>query len=159
MERHLFAEHESTEDPILETVEPVISGLGYTLVDIQSKFVRDRLRVIIVIYRESGITVDDCAAVHHAVQPRIEVLQDNRDVYLEVSSPGVDRKFRTNREFAVFKGRGARVLRGDNDQWVAGVIVEAKDGTVILENDSGREAVAMELIRKARLDESQEVRH
>ncbi|MFW5728538.1 MAG: ribosome assembly cofactor RimP [Spirochaetota bacterium] len=155
----MFAEHESTEDPILETVEPVISGLGYTLVDIQSKFVRDRLRVIIVIYRESGITVDDCAAVHHAVQPRIEVLQDNRDVYLEVSSPGVDRKFRTNREFAVFKGRGARVLRGDNDQWVAGVIVEAKDGTVILENDSGREAVAMELIRKARLDESQEVRH
>ncbi len=158
MERHLFAEDAATEDPIRETVEPVITGLGYTLVDIQSKFVRDRLRVIIVIYRESGITVDDCAAVHQAVQPRIEVLQDNRDVYLEVSSPGLDRKFRTNREFAVFTGRGARLLRADNDQWVAGIIVEAGEDAVTLENETGRETVAMELIRKARLDESQEVR-
>jgi ribosome maturation factor RimP len=102
--------------------------------------------------------VDDCAAVHQAVQPRIEVLQDNRDVYLEVSSPGLDRKFRTNREFAVFTGRGARLLRADNDQWVAGIIVDAGEDSVTLENDTGRETVAMELIRKARLDESQEVR-
>lgn len=158
MERPLLEDAASTEDPIRETVEPVVTGLGYTLVDVQSKFVRDRFRVSMVIYSAHGVTVDNCAEVHQSVLPRIEVLQDNRDVYLEVSSPGIDRNFRTNREFQVFQGRGVRILRSDNAQWLGGVIVEASESEVQVRNNSGTETVAMDVVRKAKLDESQEVK-
>jgi ribosome maturation factor RimP len=157
MERPLLADAASTEDPIRETVEPVVTGLGYTLVDLQSKFVRDRLRVNIVIYSAQGVTVDDCAEVHQAVMPRIEVLQDSRDVYLEVSSPGIDRNFRTNHEFSVFQGRGVKILRADTDEWIGGIIAKVDDNEVQVRNESGTVTVAMDVVRKARLDESQEV--
>ncbi len=158
MERHLYTDAAPTEDPIHDTIEPVVSGLGYSLVAVKSKTVKERLRVSIVIYSQEGVTLDDCAAVHQAVMPRIEVLQDNRDVYLEVSSPGIDRNLQSSREFAIFQGRGARVLRSDTDEWVAGIIVSADEKEVVLENESGRRTVAVELVRKAKLDESQEVR-
>lgn len=154
----MFADAASTEDPIHGTIEPVVTGLGYSLVSVKSKTVKERLRVTIVIYSSEGITLDDCAAVHQAVMPRIEVLQDNRDVYLEVSSPGIDRKLQSSREFTVFVGRGVRVLRSDTDEWVAGIIASADEKEVVVENESGRHTVAVELVRKAKLDESQEVK-
>lgn len=158
MERDLFAEAAPTEDPIYDTIEPVVAGLGFTLVDVHSKFVRDRMRVILTIYAAQGVSVDDCAAVHQAVLPRIEVLEDSRDVYLEVSSPGIDRKLRSPREFSVFVGRGVRVLRSDTNEWVGGIIIKADEDEVTVENENGQHSLATDLVRKARLDESQEVR-
>ena len=59
------------------------------------------------------------------------------DLTLEISSPGIDRKLKSNEELAIFEDRGVRVLVGD--QWLAGInrgSVELASGS-----DSGRRRV------------------
>ena len=50
----------------------------------------------IYIDKPEGISLDDCEAYHRAIQPQLE--QYDYD-FLEVSSPGVDRPLKKDRDF------------------------------------------------------------
>src|SRR5258708_21258266 len=93
-------------------VEPVVTGMGYELVDVQMSNGGRMLRVFID--KPGGITVDDCAAVSRQlthVLP-VEGVEFER---LEVSSPGLDRPLRQTGDFAPFAGRQAEVRRAHPD--------------------------------------------
>ena len=84
--------------------------------------------------------------------------QFDRDVAVQVSSPGIDRTFKSNDEFAVFAGRGVTILRRDADKWTGGIVDSADDAGVTIRTESGLSTIAFGEIQKARLDYSQEVR-
>lgn len=71
--------------------------MGYDLVDVElvkegpGKYLR------IYIDKESGFTLDDCEAYHRRVQPELESIAYD---FLEVSSPGVDRPLKTEKDYA-----------------------------------------------------------
>lgn len=58
----------------------------------------------IYIDQPNGVSLDDCERFHKAVQPLLEAVEYD---FLEVSSPGVDRPIKTQRDFE--KNRGALV--------------------------------------------------
>mgnify|MGYP006273778373 FL=1 len=157
---------ETTE--LRDSVAPVVEGLGYSLLDLSAAIVKGTLRVSLVIYRPEGIGTEDCETVHRAVYPRIEVLFDNRDLHVEVSSPGIERTFKSNDEFAIFTGKGVRVLTDDDADWIGGTIVSVTDDKVTLSHVSGighalpdgetERTIPLTRIRKAKLDYSQEVK-
>ena len=89
-----------------ENVSPVVKAMGFSIVELESSVVSGRTHVHLVIYRPSGVSIDDCAEVHRTVQPRLETLMDDRDIALQVASPGVDRAIKSNIEYSVFVGRG-----------------------------------------------------
>lgn len=70
--------------------------MGYELVDVcldkegAGKYLR------LYIDKPEGITLDDCEAYHRAIQPQLE---DYDYDFLEVSSPGVDRPLKKDRDF------------------------------------------------------------
>ncbi|HUI70995.1 MAG TPA: hypothetical protein VL354_10790 [Spirochaetia bacterium] len=148
---------ESLEKAVRDVTEPLIAGLGFSLVDLTIGRLSGSTRVNVVIYRKEGVGVDDCAEISSMLFPRLETVEGLLDPSLEVSSPGTDRVVKHSSEYAVFRGRGVRVLAGDSTEWEAGIIDRVEDGTLWLRRGGETHGFAISAIRKARLDYSVEV--
>ena len=54
--------------------------------------------------QERSITLEDCENVTRSLEDFLEELIPVK-YYLEVSSPGLERKFKSEKEFVIFKGK------------------------------------------------------
>jgi ribosome maturation factor RimP len=131
--------------------------MGYALVELAVGRRKGITLVSVVIYRKEGVGVDDCAAVSELLLPRLETMEALPDVSLEVSSPGIERTIRSAEEYAIFQGRGVRVLVGDQIEWQSGRIDRCEGGTLWLQKGKEHIGFALGDVRKARLDFSVEV--
>ena len=138
------------ENELFAVVNPVCEGYSVKLVQLNSAVVRTSLQVRIVLYKKGGITIDSCTEISRAVMPRIEVWADNRDVNLEVSSPGVGRVLKDAWEFQVFIDEKINILV-END-WIEGTIIAADKNCVIIQSDGQNTEYRYEQIQKAKLD-------
>lgn len=142
-----------------QEVLPLVEKMGYSLVELSQSTRRNTMTLHIVIYRKEGVSIDDCTTIHRALAPRLDMLLAPIDLYVEVSSPGLNRKFKTNREFAVFEGRAVRVLREDESEWDRGTIVRADDESVTLLLHEGEEKIInLNTIKKGKFDYERESR-
>lgn len=148
---------ESLERAVREVAEPLISGLGYSVVDLSIGRLSGSTRVNVVIYRKEGVGVDECAEVSGMLFPRLETIDGLADPSLEVSSPGIDRTVKRSSEYAIFRGRGVRILAGDAAEWKSGIIDRVEEGTLWLRKAGETNGFAISAIRKAQLDYSVEV--
>jgi ribosome maturation factor RimP len=136
----------------------VVQGLGFEIVELSQSVVKGRTHVHLVVYREEGVNVDQCAMIHKTLAPRLEILLDDRDVALQVASPGIDRVFKDSSEFSVFAGRGVQVLRKSDMEWHPGVIETSDDISVTLRRGETQVTIEFDDVQKAKLDYTQEVR-
>ena len=133
-------------------IEPVVTGMGYELVDVQSSSGGRLLRLFID--KPGGIGVEDCVAVSRQLSRVFEVEGVDYD-RLEVSSPGLDRPLRKVSDFERFAGQQAEVRmrtpgEGGRRKYV-GVLRGAADGRVKLEMETGLVALALEDMERAKL--------
>ncbi|MDR2097193.1 MAG: hypothetical protein LBP37_01565, partial [Spirochaetaceae bacterium] len=70
-----------------------------------------------------AVSIDDCARVHRAILPRLELAFPKLDIYIEVSSPGIERKIKDGAEFAHYIGRPVSCYRTDISGWTSGILV------------------------------------
>jgi ribosome maturation factor RimP len=141
-----------------DQISGVVTGMGYSIVDVDQSVVKGRIHVHLVVYRKEGVNVDNCAEIHKTIAPRLELLLDDRDVALQVASPGIDRILKSNAEFAVFAGRGVKVLRKSTMEWTAGMVEESDESSVTLTLEGTSEVIPFSDVQKAKLDYTQEVR-
>ena len=146
------------ENELRADFEPLLKELGFHIVELKSAPVKGRTHLDIVIYREEGVSIDACADVHRLVRPRAELILDDRDVAVQVASPGIDRTFKDNAEFGVFTGRGVGVLLHGTDDWIGGIVGSVDDKSVTLQDGDTFSTIEFNEIQKARLDYSQEVK-
>lgn len=88
-----------------ETICKVLAEeLGYELVE--TAFDKEPAGMYLRIYldKPGGISLSDCETFHRAVQPNLEHVDYD---FLEVSSPGIDRPIKSERD--VLKAAGAQV--------------------------------------------------
>jgi len=90
---------------ITELATPIVEGLNYELVDVE--FIKEGANWYLRVYidKPGGISIDDC----QAVSEKISEILDKKDpieqfYYLEVSSPGLERPLKTERDFIKYKG-------------------------------------------------------
>ena len=85
-------------------VTPIVEAAGLELVDVE--YVRERdwfLRVFID--KEGGIDIDDCSAVSNALAKKLDEEDFIREKYsLEVSSPGIDRPLKKDKDLVSHYG-------------------------------------------------------
>ena len=96
---------------LFELLEPVVTGLGYELVEIETGSAGRQALVRIYIDRTDGgsIGLDDCERASRSIGAILEAEDPiGREYLLEVSSPGFDRPLRTAAHFARFAGSEAR---------------------------------------------------
>ena len=148
-----------------EPVQAVLKGLGFVLIELSVSRHRGSVQIRVVIYNcgcrgkaaSSPIGTDDCSKVHRALMPRFELAFEQQDIYLEVSSPGVDRLIKDNSEFAHYLGRGVRCYRTDITEWTAGILESADEEGITIKKNGEVFKVPFGIIAKAKLDSSQEV--
>lgn len=142
-----------------EIVEPTLAGMGFELVDLQASNRGQYLRIFIdrpegAGKSGGGITLDDCADVsrHLTHLFAAEGIEYDR---LEVSSPGLDRPLRKERDFVRFAGRQAEVRMRLKDETgrrkYAGVILGAAEGRVRLQAEGGEVTLALDGMDRAKL--------
>ena len=135
--------------------EPLVSGLGYILVDLKIIPAKTTVKISAVIASKDvtkDIGIDDCSKVHRALLPRLEALLKTEDTFMEVTSPGMDRNIKNAAEFEIFACREVRVWDKTVSDWVCGIIKSADSKSVSLENQETKEikTVKFEDIAKAK---------
>jgi len=134
-----------------ELLETTVTGMGYELVGIERPARGGLLRLYID--RPDGVNVDDCAAVSHQVS-RVLTVENVDYERLEVSSPGLDRLLKKERDFVRFAGQRARVkmrVPVDGQRNFIGVLREAGAGRVELEIEGKVVSLALGDVETARL--------
>jgi ribosome maturation factor RimP len=101
-------------ESLLKLIEPEVRALGYDLLEIELALTRRggvlRLYIDRLEGDGSGVGLDDCETVSHAVAGLLDVTDSIRHAYrLEVSSPGSDRPLRRRRDFERVQGQRIRL--------------------------------------------------
>lgn len=121
--------------------------MGFELIDID--FSGNTLRL--TIDKPSGVSLDDCVVVNRRVGFLLDVQDPIEGSYrLEVSSPGLNRKLKSIKEFEHFSGRKARVQTKEG--MYRGIIKGLMGDVVILDVDGVEIQLAQKDIIKANLD-------
>ena len=104
--------------------------MGFELVD--AELVKEGPGRYLRLYldKPGGFSLDDCERFHRAVQPRLDAVDYD---FLEVSSPGVDRPLKTERDFsrALDTEVEVRLYRPQNGQKVYQGILRGYDGETV----------------------------
>ena len=96
----------SIEEKVTKLVEPIIENLGYELYDVEYAKEGKNYFLRIFIDNEKGIDLNDCEKVNDAINPILDEANYIKDQYfLEVSSPGVERRLRKNKHFEASIGK------------------------------------------------------
>ena len=147
-------------DPLVDSVRKVVEGLGMSLIELSVSRHKTSVQIRTVVYKNGSTGVDDCSKAHHALLARLELAFPGQDLYVEVSSPGIDRNIKDGSEFKHFVGRGIRCFRTDISDWSCGVLESADENAVVLKvkREEKDEMITLkyEVIAKAKLDYSQE---
>ena len=132
-------------------LETTVTGMGYELAGVERPAKGGLLRIYID--KPGGVNVDDCAAVSRQLNRVLTVENVSYD-RLEVSSPGLDRLLKKERDFARFAGQLARVkmrVPVDGRRNFTGVLREAAAGRVQLEVDGTVLSLELSDMETARL--------
>jgi ribosome maturation factor RimP len=136
---------------LTQKLESTLSGLGYELVDFERPGKGKLLRVYID--KADGVNVDDCAAVSNHLS-RVFAVEGVAYDRLEVSSPGLDRPLRQEKDFVRYAGHKARIkvrvpVAGQRN--FVGVLRETRGGKVELDVDGKTVSLELANLDRARL--------
>jgi ribosome maturation factor RimP len=102
-------------------------------------------------FEQPVVGIDDCARVHRAIMPRLELAFPKRDIHVEVSSPGIDRRIKDGAEFVHYIGRPVSCYRTDISGWTSGILVNAGDTHIVIKGKNGMTSLSYGVIAKAKL--------
>jgi ribosome maturation factor RimP len=123
--------------------EPLAREAGLVLVDVEQVREGGRLILRIVVDQPGGVGLDALASFHRA----LDLALDAADLiaerhYVEVSSPGLLRPLRRDRDFEIFRGRTVRVTTYapvEGKKEFTGRLDGLVDGEVLLHLEDGRD--------------------
>lgn len=146
---------EHIEDLIAQEVEQIIAGTALELVDVE--YVREKnwyLRVFID--KDGGVDLEDCQRVSEKLSKVLDEKDPIQDNYLlEVSSPGLDRILKKDKDFIRYAGRTVDIhffkpYKGTKDL-VAELVRKNEDGTITVRIDEQEETLTLKDISQIRL--------
>ena len=151
-------EGRNDDEALYASLEPVIRGMGMSLIELSVYRGKARqglpatVQIKIVIYKPTVVGVDDCSKVHRTLIPRLELAYPELDIYLEVSSPGIDRLIKDGSEFVHYIGRSVKCYCTDISDWKEGVLSAATESKIVLRLGDEEAVLPYEIIAKARLN-------
>jgi len=136
---------------------PLLRASGLALVDLEFRRQGRRGLLRLFIDKPGGVGVEDCRRVSEELGDLLDVSDLIPESYdLEVSSPGLDRELRKEREFRWAVGKRIRLwtlkpLEGRRE--LAGRLTGVTEGSLTLEEGARSWEVPRVLLARARLEE------
>lgn len=146
-----MAEDERTAR-IEEIVVPVLGEYGLTLVELEWRDRRPRGVLRVFVDKPGGVGIGDCERASRELGDVLDASGLMSGGYdLEVSSPGLDRLLRTDREYRWAIGQRVRCWLAGGDE-VCGRLTDVAEGRLVLEDEGRPIEVERARVTKARLD-------
>ena len=129
------------EQHCTELVTPIIKTGDYELVDVED--VKEGSDFYLRVYADKpgGITIDDCVSISRALEEKLDAEDRIKDAYiLEVSSPGLTRPLKKDKDFARSIGKLVDVKlyrQVNNSKELTGVLMAYNAEEVQLMLDDG----------------------
>ena len=145
----------SITESIIEIIEPVIREESLELVDVEYKKSGKTWTLRVFIDKDQGITVDDCTKISRQIEDTIEVdeLITNPFV-LEVSSPGLDRPLKKEKDFLRYRNKPVEVKTYsliENRKKFQGIIQDCREKVLYLHEEGASIKIPLDAIAKAKL--------
>jgi ribosome maturation factor RimP len=143
------------EQQLTQLFTPAVEALGFELFGLE--FVRAGKHSTLRVYidHENGIDVDNCAEVSHQVSAILDVEDPiSTEYYLEVSSPGSDRRLFKAEHYQRFSGEQVTIRLNVPQQGrrnFSGLLKALEDDTVVVEVDGEEFRLMLANIDKANI--------
>ena len=126
-----------------DVVQPILDEHGFELWDVE--YVKEGANYYLRVYadKEGGITIDDCVTISRALEVKLDEEDFIEEAYiLEVSSPGLGRPLKRERDFARSVGEEVEIklYKAINQQKeYTGLLKSYDETTVTIEYEDGTE--------------------
>ena len=141
-----------SNEEIYDFLKPIADGLNIEIVEVSFKMAKNP-SLTVFIDKEGGVDLDTCELFHNAIDGPLDELNPYDNQYtLNVSSPGLDRPFKTDRDFERNLGLDVEIklfapIKGE--KFFTGTLI-AYDGNTITVIVNGKEE-KFELTRIAKV--------
>ena len=143
-----------------DQIQRIVESEGLELVHIDYRKQGRGFLLRVDIDKEGGVTLDDCQLVSRQISTYLDVDDVVPGEYeLQVSSPGLDRKFYKNSDYQKFKGRLVRVKTSKPIRGLHVIVGKLKeyDGSKVVVSDPKMKKdpdyeIALADIKEARLE-------
>ena len=145
----------SITEQVADLIEPALEDMDFELVDIEYSSWYGKWVLRLYIDKEEGVTLDDCARVSRESGDLIEVKESIIQKYvLEVSSPGLDRPLKKEKDLERAIGKKIKVktvatLKGRRNY--TGFLRNFQEGILYMELESGPVELPWREVDKANL--------
>jgi len=108
---------EELQTEIKTFIEPLLDKIKAEIVELNIKKVNNTIYLQIIIDKETGgISIEECSIVNRELSAKLgksDIIRD-KNYTVEVSSPGVDRPIKTQKDFKRVIGRHVNIFTSDN---------------------------------------------
>jgi ribosome maturation factor RimP len=142
---------------ISQLATKVAESNGLELVDVEIFRAGKRRVLRIYVGKRDGVNVDDCARISRDLGTLLDadnVMQDENYI-LEVSSPGLDRPFKTIKDYRRNLGRFVRVSTSEaveGKKLVVGKLADVGEASITVDTDGKARSIPLDLIVQAKVD-------
>jgi ribosome maturation factor RimP len=148
-------------DRVRSMADPIILNEGMELVDVEYRRESKGWVLRLTLDKEGGVTLDDCTRISQEVGRSLEVEDFIQTAYtLEVSSPGLTRPLKTEKDFMKYRHRLIKVKTVDpieNRRQFKGRLLGVSENRIEIEGDGGIFQIPLSNVAKANLEVDQDV--
>lgn len=145
----------SITEKVRKIAKPIIDQLNYDLVDMEYKKEGPSWYLRFFIDKPGGVTIEDCQIVSEKVGKELDKHDPiPNSYYLEVSSPGIDRPLKTEKDFKRHEGEEVEIKtyeRINGRKKFKATIEGFQNGNVVLSVDGETVEIPLEKIALAKL--------
>ncbi len=144
----------SVTKELTSIVKLYIENMGYEFIDLKYGKRGPNWFLQIFTDKEGGINIDDCTEISRQLSYELDRYPDllKHAYLLEVSSPGLDRPLKTEKDFKRYVNEEINVVLADKRCSFEGKIVDSFNNILVLEDSDGRNReISLDNIIKAHL--------
>jgi len=133
-----------------EIIKGIVEQNGCQLYDIE--LIEESKGKVYRIYitKPTGVTLGDCIRINRLISPILDVNSPIEGRYfLEVSSPGLERKLKKERHFQMSIGEQVKIVQFSG-KWVKGQLKDVADGKIVVATQKGDIEIKLSDIKTAK---------
>ena len=140
---------------VMDLAYPVLEEVGFELVDVEYLSEHGRWVLRVYIDKDKGVTIEDCARISSELGDLIDIKDIiDHEYVLEVSSPGLNRPLKKEKDFSRVIGKKIKVRTTDpinGRRNYTGYLKDFRENTLFLEVEGGLVTLSFPEIDKANL--------
>lgn len=127
-----------------QSVVPIIEKMGYDVLEVEYAKKVDGMNLTFFIDKPEGITLDDCEKVNNAITDLLDEINvsDDAPYILNVSSAGLDRPIKNQKDFNRNKGKQVEIklyVPYNKQKLYTGALIGFDEKGYTIKNDKGEE--------------------